>query len=358
MSKTMELQRRKAELLASEKPPRAREAAKQLGVSEAEYVALSCGDGDAANRRLKREGFVAMLQALHQAGEVMALTRNEAVVMEHHGVYRNAVVKHNHVMFIEPEMDLRLKVTAWQYGFAVNENGRRSLQFFAADGQAAHKIYMTEASDREAYDKLVAQYGTDGGFEGMSVSPTPTRTPDETAMLQVDANAIRKDWRALDNAHHVNALLKAYGLTRPQVYRYLGDEAVRLQPDALKSLLEQASDQAWSLLMFVPNGAATQIHNGTVHKLMEMGPWFNVLDAKFNLHANLALITQAWWVRKPSDGRMVTSLELFDADDNAVMMVYLHPDDREPERLAQWDAFLLSLSVFAATATTTAQEVT
>lgn len=350
MSKTMELQRRKAELLATDKPPRAREAARQLGVSEAEYVALSCGDADATNRRLKRDGFVSILQALHQAGEVMALTRNEAVVMEHHGVYRNPVVKHNHVMFIEPDMDLRLKVTAWQYGFAVNENGRRSLQFFDACGEAAHKIYMTEASDMAVYDALVAQHGTDGGFEGMSVSPTPTRSPDEIAVLQVDADAIRKDWQSLENAHHVNALLKAYGLTRPQAYRYLGDEAVPLQADALKALLEEASDQAWSLLMFVPNGAATQIHNGTVHKLMEMGPWFNVLDAKFNLHANLSLISQAWWVRKPSDGRMVTSLEVFDAYDNAVMMVYLHPDDRSSERLAQWDAFLLSLSASAATA--------
>lgn len=48
--------------------------------------------------------------------------------------------------------------------------------------------------------------------------------------------------------------------------------------------------------MFVPNSSATQIHNGTVHKLMEMGPWFNVLDPKFNLHANMSLISESWCI--------------------------------------------------------------
>ncbi len=95
MSDLAELQRKKSELLAGDKPPRAREAAKRLGVSEAEYVALSCGD---TSVMLDRDAFVSILQALHRASEVMALTRNDAVVLEHHGVYRNPVIKHSHVI--------------------------------------------------------------------------------------------------------------------------------------------------------------------------------------------------------------------------------------------------------------------
>lgn len=335
-----QLNQQKNELLNSDKPPRAREAAKRLGISEAEYVALSCGG---TSVMLDKEAFVSILQALHRAGEVMALTRNEAVVLEHHGVYRNPVIKHSHVIFTDPDMDLRLKVTAWKYGFAVDENGRRSFQFFDAYGQAAHKIYMTDASDQTVYDAWVAEYRTEDGFEQMSVRTKPSSTP--SAMPKVETEAIQKDWQALENAHHVNALLKAYGLTRPQAYRHLGDSAMALQKDALKSLLEQAAEESWPLLMFVPNGSATQIHNGTVHKLMDMGPWFNVLDPKFNMHANLELVTEAWLVYKQTDAKPVASLELFDADDKAVMMVYLHPEARSAQMTGRWESFLKSLKL-------------
>ena len=209
-------------------------------------------------------------------------------------VYRDGVNRHNHVIFNTPDIDLRLRISDWKYGFSVDESGRQSLQFFDQYGEAAHKIYVTDASDKAAYESLLHEFGTTGGFHEVNVK---TKEPPVVIdVVEVDESAIQKDWKALDNAHHVNALLKAYGVTRPQAYRHLGEDAVALRSDALKGMLEKAADPQIPLLIFVPNETSTQIHNGVVNKLMEMGSRFNVLDPKFNLHANMEMVTEACWM--------------------------------------------------------------
>lgn len=340
MSNFEALRQQKQDLLAEKRPPRAREAAKKLGISEAEYVALSCGETCSP---LASDRFSDLLLKLGSVGEMMALTRNDAMVLEHHGVYRDGVSRHNHVIFNTPEIDLRLRVSDWKYGFAVDENGRQSLQFFDKYGEAAHKVYVTDHSDKAAYESLLHEFGTTGGFHEMNV-----KTKEPAGVIEdvdVDETAIRKDWKALDNAHHVNALLKAYGVTRPQAYRHLGDDALALKADALKSMLEKAADLEIPLLIFVPNDTSTQIHNGVVKKLMEMGPWFNVLDPGFNLHANMELVTEAWMVIKHlGEHDKTCSMELFDANQKALMMVYLHPDGQvDKEMKAMWADVLMSL---------------
>ena len=60
---------------------RIRDAAEQLGVSEAELVATSCGEGAV---RLQAE-WPEFIQRLESLGPVMALTRNAHAVHEKHG---------------------------------------------------------------------------------------------------------------------------------------------------------------------------------------------------------------------------------------------------------------------------------
>ncbi|MPQ77318.1 ChuX/HutX family heme-like substrate-binding protein [Hydrogenovibrio sp. JE_KL2] len=332
------LKQKKLELAQSERPPRAREAAKTLGISEAEYVALDCGEGVQA---LNMTRITEILLGVPLIGEVMALTRNDAAVMEHHGKYTGAAMRKGLLVFSSPDslIDLRLRINAWQFGFAVDENGRHSLQFFDQYGRAAHKIYMTEYSDFEAYLGLIAEFEAPDCFDEIKRLKMPAETA--TPLPEVDVQALRKDWRSIEDSHHVNALLKAYGLTRPQVYERLGDDAKQLDKDGLKTLLETASEQQWRLNMFAPNGVATQIHSGPVSKIVEMGPWLNVLDPKFNLHLNATLVTQVWSVSKYLDGRVNSrSVQLFDANQQSVMMVYFAPEMANTLQEASWNAFL------------------
>ena len=63
---------------------RIRDAARQLGVTEAELVATGLGD----TATLLGGDFREMLKAVPSLGYVMALTRNDALVHERNGVYQ------------------------------------------------------------------------------------------------------------------------------------------------------------------------------------------------------------------------------------------------------------------------------
>ncbi len=59
---------------------------------------------------------------------------------------------------VGPDIDLRLFMDHWEFGFAVTdeteEGPRRSLQFFDRDGTAVHKIYLTAESDVAMWSSL------------------------------------------------------------------------------------------------------------------------------------------------------------------------------------------------------------
>lgn len=342
------LYQQKQQLLSQENAPRAINAAAQMGICEAQFVALSEGE---TVTRLDTKNMESLFQSLESLGELMALTRNEQVVMEHHGTYSHPKFVHGNIIINQPEIDLRLRVSQWSFAFAVNEKGRHSLQFFNAYGVAVHKIYATKQTDMSAYQALVSHFALPTDRTPLIIATPPEETVENEKSPTIDTQALRQAWRQIDNAHQVNTTLEQFGLTRTQAYPYLGEDAQALQNDALKNFLIQASKTHLPLLIFVPNGQATQIHNGTFQKLLETGPWFNVLDPRFNLHAQLSGLHQGWLIKKylttdaNSEQTEITwSLEFFNAKGESVMMIYLHPDARQDETLLSlWQTLALSL---------------
>ncbi len=63
-------------------------------------------------------------------GRVMCLTRNEHCVHERHGRFEDVQVSGPHGLVLGPDIDLRLFLGQWRYGFAVREplEGRRAAQ--------------------------------------------------------------------------------------------------------------------------------------------------------------------------------------------------------------------------------------
>ena len=102
-------------------------------------------------------------------------------------------------------------------------------------------------------------------------------------------------------------------MTRTQALRFAPDETYAKQIDnkALRRALELAAKEQVSIMVFVGNAGMIQIHTGEVKNIVEHGPWINVLDPMFNLHAKEDGIAQSWIVRKPTEDGIVTSLELF-----------------------------------------------
>jgi putative hemin transport protein len=154
---------------------RIRDAAEQLGVSEAELLALACG-GTAT--RLAAD-WAELIQSLPRLGRVLALTRNDHAVHEKHGRYIDPAAAG---LAPDDALELRLFPERWRFGFAVAERGpggeRHGLQFFDAHGGAVHKVYLTAASHRGAYENLVERYAAPDQSPWREVTPRPEADSD------------------------------------------------------------------------------------------------------------------------------------------------------------------------------------
>jgi putative hemin transport protein len=112
--------------LKAENPKmRIRDAAKQLGSSEGALIAAQVG----ANVTRLEGDWKAFLVEVAALGKVMALTRNDDAVHERKGVYNNITFQGPVGTALNEDIDLRLFMMHWAYGFAVNENDRLSIQF-------------------------------------------------------------------------------------------------------------------------------------------------------------------------------------------------------------------------------------
>lgn len=321
---------------------RTRDAAKELGVTEAELVACRVGDGVV---RLEPE-FADVLRAMPAVGEVMVLTRNEHCVHEKHGRFDHVSIGPGHGLVLNHDVDLRLFMSHWRHGFVVTEEvasgTRTSLQVFDIDGVAVHKVYLTKDSDKAAFDALVARFESPAQSGDITVTPLPKRRPDRPDS-EIDIPNFHKHWRSLQDTHDFFELLREFGVSRAQGMRLAEPEfAYRVEPIALRVLLEGASESGTPIMCFVGNPGCIQIHTGPIRTLKVMGPWFNILDPTFNLHLREDAIKDAWIVRKPTRDGIVTSLELYDADGLCFVQFFGERKPGKPE-LEGWLSIVAGL---------------
>ena len=336
--------------LRAEQPRlRARDVAAQLAVSEGELLACRVGQDVVQLRTDWQE----LLPALLSLGEVMALTRNEHCVHERHGHYGETTVMHSGKMglVLSPDIDLRLFLSGWQSAFAVAEDTargmQRSVQFFDAQGVAAHKVFLTENSDVSAWTPLVERFAAAEQSTVLAIEPAVTK-PAELADSEIDVADLRERWSTLKDTHHFFALLKHAKTTRPQALRLAGSQwAEPLATDALPELLTAAAEQQLPIMVFVGNEQCVKIHSGPVSNLRWAGDWFNVLDPKFNLHLKAHAITQLWRVRKPTVDGVITSWEAYDAKGELIVQLFGVRTPNTPES-AQWRELAERFPVLAA----------
>lgn len=338
------LKERWARLKAAKPHARIRNAADELGVSEVELLATQCGelntDGTPMVTRLKPE-FQNILKEAESLQKVMALTRNNDVVHERKGTYLNPSLDNPHVgLFVGEDIDLRIFFACWGSVFAVtemaNEKPRYSLQFFAKDGEAVHKIYLTHQSNLDAYQEIVKKYRHENQEAAENVSAwndSETELPDN----EIDVKAFQEGWINLKDTHDFFGLVKKHKLTRTQALRLApqGDYAVKVPNNALRRIMTTVAEKELSIMVFVGNKGMIQIHTGPVKKLVDHEGWFNVLDPDFNLHIKEASISQSWIVRKPTTDGMVTALECFDKNGKQIIQIFGKRKPGIPE-LEEW----------------------
>ncbi|UPG90591.1 hypothetical protein L2Y96_02125 [Luteibacter aegosomaticola] len=335
------------ELREAEPGLRARDAAERLGVSEGALVASRVGDGVT---RLAGE-LPAIIRDLPALGHVMALTRNSYCVHEKKGAYDHIDIGGVMGIVLAEDIDLRLFLKHWRYGFAVKEVSRgrelESLQFFDGDGTAVHKVYVTEETNRSAWRALLHRYTAAVQSPLIDIVAVEQPLPETLADSEVDADSLRDHWRALRDPHDFFAMLKKHKVTRTQALRVVGGEfATPVQNNAIRTVLEGAAATGTPLMVFVGSPGVVQIHTGPVNNIVMAGPWINVMDPSFNLHLRTDAIVSSWIVRKPVPEGVVTSLELYAEDGTQIVQVFGKRKPGIPER-DDWRALLGTVEVVA-----------
>jgi putative hemin transport protein len=338
-----DLQERYARLKQEKTTLRIRDAARELGVSEAELVALNCGTPAATRLHGPWGDFV---KALPSLGRVMALTRNEAAVHERKGQYEQVEIFGPMGQVLGPDIDLRIFLMHWHVGFALREEVdgeiRRSLQIFDKHGVAIQKIYPQNAESESAFEKIVSDFADENQSNTESVEPAPAPTVDRPDS-EVDVAAFQAAWDALGDTHEFHGMVRKFNLGRAQALRLAGESrAYRVKTTAAHELLDRAAASGLNIMVFVGNRGMIQIHSGPVKNIKMAGTWLNVLDPDFNLHLREDLIDSAWVVKKATRNGQVTSVELYDPTGENIALFFGKRPPSEGE-LLDWRALAESL---------------
>lgn len=328
-------QQRHAALTEAQQALRARDVARLIGLSEAQWIAANCGPIKSVRLKVSARE---LINELGKLGNVMALTRNDSCVHERHGTYLNVQTEGQVGLVLGPEIDLRIFFGCWSDVFAVEEGGRLSLQFFDTAGGAVHKIYCTDKTDVSHYFSLVQRFA-DAHEWPQSTPINRRKSPDSI----VDPALFLQSWLSMKDTHDFFELLQKFNVSRIAALQQAGPGLAQSVPlSSIEKILRQVAIAQIEVMCFVGNRGLIQIHTGQIHHVMMRGQWLNVLDPDFNLHLDMSSIKQVWVVNKPTVDGWVTSLEVYDASDELVVQFFgaRKPGKRE---LRSWRSLMLSV---------------
>jgi len=334
---------------------RIRDAASALGVSEAELLATGCGGGGGASgpaawpgepKRSSHQNvtrlagdWTKLVTDLSILGRVMCLTRNEHAVHERFGEFLKTDFFHGMGQVVGPDIDLRLFMTHWQNGFALTDfrpdGERQSFQFFDASGEAVHKVYLQKESNYGGYGVILNKYRSPDQGTEQSVEPAPASKP-EIPDAEIDVAGFQQAWLEMKDTHAFFVIMGKFRVGREQALRLAPEGYARkVSVASTKQMLGAASASGTPIMVFIGNRGCLQIHTGTVKNIkMFGGEWLNVLDDEFNMHLRDTAVAGAWVVKKPTVDGNVTSLELFDAKGNNLVIFFGKRKPGEPENEA------------------------
>ncbi len=321
---------------------RIRDAAKAIGVSEAELLATEVGAGT-----IKLEGdFTELYNELPSLKRVMSLTRNDGCVLEHKGEFEkiNIQGEAHKVGTLIGSIEARAFFNFWKFGFASEvktaHGSMKNIQFFDAAGVAVTKVYLLEeGGNPEAYQKIVDTYRA--AKQSTVLEVTPEVAP--TFVENIDNAAFTADWAALKDTHDFFILLRKYKLNRMRALEITeGTFTRKSEKSNLVRLLEQAATDALPIMVFVGSKGNIQIHQDVIKTVRVMDNWLNILDPNFNMHLNMDEITDTWVVKKPTDDGEVTSIECFNKDRELVVQFFGLRKPGKPE-LTEWKELVAAL---------------
>ena len=187
--------------------------------------------------------------------KIMLLIRTDYVVHEKTLSTKDVKLKDNKIIDTNTnDSVLEFNPKLFKYFFSQNKmhakRALRSFQIFDANGDAVLKIYL-KGNDINKFDSIEKEYSTDYNYE-----------------LQLNADS--------DDLKVENILKNKKYKER---YVYTADKNI------LREILTNASKIAIPIQIQAIGKGTIQYHRGLIGKVIDFGPWINIIDKTFNLHA-------------------------------------------------------------------------
>src|SRR5699024_8199386 len=160
----------------------------------------------------------------------------------------------------------------------------------------------------------------------------------------VDIDALLDDWSQLKSTHGFYPMIRNHKLERLQTIQ-MGEEKFtrKVSNNSTAKMLDIAVKRGVPIMVFVGSRGVVQIHSGKIKNVKPRGSWLNIMDPEFNLHLREDAIAYSWIVKKPTVDGTVTSLEVFDENENLIANFFGEREPGIPE-LESWRDILNELS--------------
>lgn len=324
------------------------EIATLLNVSEAQLIHCRVGH-DNVQRLTGKPADI--LQDLSTIGQATGITRNNHAVSIQSGEYSNPKFSSHGGLFLNPKaLDLRMFFEQWRSIFALTEEtstgARHSIQFFDKYGDSLHKIYATNCTNMSAWQTIIERYSTS---DNPPIPLKETLPFSEQEISAEIASQLEQQWRNMTNVHQFFGILKKYNLNRQQVFRVISHElAWQVPTTALSELISLAHNAQNEVMLFVGNRGCVQIFTGNIKTISSLRieqsqtDWLNITGENLKLHIIENGISECWVTRKPTKDGFVTSLEVFDKQNNQIIQMYGQRTEGTPEQI-EWCKQILAL---------------
>lgn len=340
-SETPSLKERYEQVIQSNPKLRIKEYADLLGISELELLASSLHDPAVK----LQENPIEIYKELPKLGRVMALARNENAVHERKGTFGKVQVHGSMGLILGEDIDLRVLFDDWKYVYNVEKehNGKmlRSIQFFNKYGKPSQKVYLTDDSNEEEYQKLIETFRSDDTT--LPVVEKGEKPKNYNAIEDIDFDKAISEWEKLEDTHNFQTILDTQKIKRLELIKRAPDNlAYRVYNDAVIDILHSAVDRQVPIMVFVANDDIVQIHTGEIKNIRLIENWTNIMDENFNMHLRNDLIAETYVLFKPTNDGVVTSLELYDMEGELAITFFGKRKPGIPE-LPEWQAIIAEL---------------
>ena len=281
------------------------------------------------------------LPRLDALGPVRVVTANSAIAHEKIGRFGNVSGNGHAIIVLNRDVDLRIFPRHWRR--TAYDPAAGAILVSNAAGQPVHAIHRTAKTDAAAWDAFLAEHRTDGDVAAdLDSGEAPVQTV-ATVPADIDVAGLRAAWAAMADVHEFHGMLKRFGVARLDAMRLAGGEFAREIPlAAVTGLLQSARDDRMEIMIFVGNAGCIQIHTGTIATLRTDGAVLGIDDPAFRLHCDLARLSSAWVVFKPTDKGGITTVELYNAQGENCAILCGQRDEDKPER-TEWRALARSM---------------